>query len=523
MYTNAGSVTQLAYRVIEELEAQCLTPEETLEFLLNEGNFKNLSALLKETMVKAGICNETDPQSRFANELYSRLIEQDAECGKTAKRSDAAVKRWISGYTKSIRYRQDAIEICFALGLDAEQTIDFLRKAGFNGLNVRDAEDAAYLYCLLNHRPLSAAKNIIEKYSRSAEPAESGDQPQTVHSGHTTLVLKDRILGSWEDDNAFLNTFLIPNKSRFLGFSFRATKAYYVLKNNLFITVLADILYDEEHLETERMNYDKGTEAVESDPDIGQKEIPVTLAVHSAFEKLDSSSVLFPIGQTLSEHTATTREALIKVRDLTANRSTDIAADIEVQKEISLFLSDVIKTEGLLKAVVSSIRSQGGRIRRYRDSDLRDTVMKEFPDDHTFANFENDPSVIYHGAATRKAIILMYFLQYSYELPLYLDDLEYISKTFDDLAYTLDLKDNGSGFEKFRQLGLEEFISSLNNILEYCQLPQLYPANQFDWLILRSIRAIEDSDTSEEGESSLAFFNKVLSFSFGDDPGDPEK
>ena len=520
MYTNAGSVTQLAYRVIEELEAQCLTPEQTLEFLMNKDNFKNLSALLKETMVKAGICNETDPQSRFAKELNSRLTEQDAECGKTAKRSDAAAKRWISGYTKSIRDPQDAVEVCFALGLDAEQAQDFLRKAGFNGFNVRDAEDAVYLYCLLNHRPLSAAKAIIERYSQAAEAAEPEEQPQNAHSGHTTSILKDRILGSWEDDEAFLSTFLIPNRSSFLGFSFRAIKAYYVLKNNLFITVLADMLSDEEHLEKERMLYNKDKETAESNPGIGENEIPVTLAVHSAFEKLDCSSLLYHIGQALSGHAVTTKEALIQVRELTVNHSGDIVADIAVQKEIALFLNDVIKTEGLLKAVVCSIRSQGGRIRKYRDSDLRDTVMKEFPDDHTFANFENDPSVIYHGAATRKAIILMYFLHYAYELPVYLNDVTYISKTFDDLAYTLDLQDNGSGFEEFRQMSFEAFINSLNIILDYCQLPRLYPANQFDWLILRSIREIENSDSLEEGESSLSFFNEVLSYSFGDDPVD---
>ena len=60
----------------------------------------------------------------------------------------------------------------------------------------------------------------------------------------------------------------------------------------------------------------------------------------------------------------------------------------------------------------------------------------------------------------------------------------------------------------------------MNTILDYCQLPRLYPANQFDWLILRSIREIEIVESIADGERALEFFNEVLQYSFGDEIAD---
>lgn len=514
------SVTQLAYSVLEKdqlLIAQCSTPEDVLDYLLNEENFRSLSSLLIETMVKAGACSASDPQPRFAQELYRLLAEQDAECGKAGVRSDMTVKRWISGQTKSIRYRKDAMEICFALGLEADQAGEFLRKCGFNGFNVRDAEDATYLYCLLNNLPLSAAKRIIDEFMKTAPANASGAQPEhwDSHSGHTTLLLKNQLLGNWENDEAFLDTFLIPNKAKFLGFSLTSIRAYYILKNCLFLTALIDMISDEDYLEAQRNRFKKNVESSESDPDIRKEDIPFSLAIRSAIVKFGSSSVLFEAGQKLVGKAATPKETLQAVRKLVSAHADDIVA----QKEISSFLNDVIKTEGLLKHVVYSIRNRDGRIRPFRDSSLNNTVMREFPDDKTFAKFEDDPSIIYEGRATRKAIVLMYYIVYAYEFPLYLSDFQYTSGLFDDIAKALNIPDD-DGFDDFKQMGFAEFYQSMNTILDYCQLPRLYPANQFDWLILRSIREIEIVESIADGERALEFFNEVLQYSFGDEIAD---
>lgn len=519
-------VTKIALRSIEDdrlLTNRYLTPEDVLDYLQDESHFKSLSDVLKETMVKAGICRESDAPSVFTNELYTRLQQQDADCGKTDKRARITVDRWISGFTKRIRYRYDVIEICFALNLDTTLSRELLCKCGFSYFNIRDAEDATYLYCMINHRPLSAAKAILSNYKRSEAPtAEQEDADETRHSGSTTILLGNQLLGdsSWENDEDFLNTFLIPNKAKFLGFSFNTIKAYYAIKNNLFLAVLLDILNDEDHHEGDRNRYNKRVETAESDPDVRTDDISASLAVRSAFKKPDSTSKLYDIGQKLFNKRATPREALLKVRERVSDHYADITADIAAQKEISLFLNDIIKNEGLLKRVVYSIRNQDGRIRQYRESKLKDTVMKEFPDDKTFADFENDPSIVYHGMATRKAIILMYYITYAYEFPFFLTDFEYTAKSIESIAKALNLSDREDAFNDFAQMGFASFLRSLNLILDRCRLPLLYPANQFDWFILRSIREIEICESIEDGEDALIFFNRVLSYSFGDSTED---
>lgn len=527
MPSNMGSVTQLAYNNLQDeqqLMDRFLTAEDALDYLQNEDNFKNLSTLLKETMIHAGVCNESDQQSRFVNELHKRLVDQDIACGKDGKRSDVTVKRWLSGDTKSIKYRQTAIEICFALELDNEQARDFLFKCGFHAFNVRDAEDATYLYCLLKHRPLSDAKMIIEKYLASDISNDSAveSQHEIAHSGDTTMLLRNDVLGNWEDDDAFLTSFLIPNKSKFLGYSFTATKTYYILKNILFITVLTDLISEEDPVEAERNRFNKNIEDSSSDPGITRDMINYSLALRSALEKYtDPTSLLYPLNQKLKNKTATPKEILIQLRKLITCKTDDINADINTQKEVALFLNDIIKNEELLKRVVQSLASKTtGRLREKSQTKLKDTAMQNFPYANIFANIENDPSVIYHKkdsgktVATRKALVLMYYIVYAYELPLYLNDLEYIFNTFCDVVTSINIPDQENTIEEYKQMGFLEFFESLNIILDYCQVSRLYPLNQFDWLILRSIREIETYDSQYQGDHPIKFFNDVLSLSF---------
>ena len=557
-----SSVTALALRAITDeqlLIDRYSTPEAVLDYLQNEKNFKELSALLKETMVNAGVCKETDPQSSFISELYRRLVEQDTACGITTKRSNAAVKNWITGKTKSIRYRNSVIELCFALKLDLEQSGNLLNKCGYNSFNVRNAEDAVYLYCILNGRPLSAAKKIMAEYysSNSDINSYSAMEKRIDHSGSTTIILENQIMANsnWNNDESFLKSFLIPNKSKFIGFASTALYNYYMLKNYLYTTVFINDEVDEHHLVQEW--FEENTEVLRT-------EISVSLACKSALRKYSHEiSVLFEMARSSTADTDDTKfrvllnknadiilqlfpglspgminvgtghndlsdvkqaiiscdnDAVIRLCD--ANSMLDdrmrntrevlyyvrngilSCKDIKSQKQFARFCLDIMKTEGFLKHVIDSITSDSLRIRKYTDSSLKESVMKEFPDDKSFANYEKDPRVIDKGMTIRKAIILMYYIAYAYEFStsLYSEDFTYDSELFGDL-------------------GFSEFIDGLNQTLTSCRLASLYPANQFDWLILRSIREFEVSDYSDEKDNPLAFFNDVLAYSFGDNPG----
>ena len=101
-------------------------------------------------------------------------------------------------------------------------------------------------------------------------------------------------------------------------------------------------------------------------------------------------------------------------------------------------------------------------------------------------------------ASVRKAVILMYYISYAYEYRRYMDDYSYQSSLFGEM-------------------GFSEFMEGLNGLLNRCRLSPLYPANQFDWLILRSIREFEIADPEEETDDPVAFLNEVLDFSFGEE------
>lgn len=525
MNSDMGDVTKLAYRAVTDelaLLNEFSTPESVLDYLQNENEpeainiflhnneaFRGLSSVLKYIMVKAGICNESDPDSLFSDRLYEKLVKQDTECGNTKDRKKITVTRWINGKTASIRYRDSVIEICFALGLDLDLTNELLNKCGYNSLNVRNAAEATYMYCILNHRPFPVAKDLISKYAAwNADTviANNIDRNAAVHSGSTTMILEQQLIeeSSWESDETFLESFLIPNKAKFINYSSTTEQYYYRWKNNMFVTVI----YDE--LRRELKQIDNNEETV-----VSKTDLKTLLALRSALRKYEDefvtedASMLFVItvlrkaNELLTEKMDNALEVLNTIREAILNLE-----DMDAQHYFAVFLSDIMSTEAVLKQALWSIRSCDGRIRRYtgtEGSNLQTSVMKEFPNVESFTSFEKDPGIIDRGMTVRKLILIMYYITYAYEF----------SKYFYVRNYMSDI---------FGEPGFIEFMNGVNDIMQKCHFPPLYPANQFDWLILRCIRQFEiGEDYGEidyEYDDPIALFNRVLAYSFGDEFND---
>lgn len=496
-------ITQIALRNIRKAnlrDSKSISPSEILVYLQNDAHFKTLPDLLVETIVEAGICSADSTKDDCRLELYRRLLDQAVECGEKKQtvqpRIRMRVTRWMEGAenAKSIRERAQAIEICFALHLDYDQTTTFLNKSGFHGLNVRDVEDAVYLYCILHRYPLSAANRIIEAYREATVLDHTDPEEDAVHSGDTTMMLQHEIENdSWENDEAFLHSFLIPNKAKFIGYATNALKNYYYIKNNLLITILMAIEADELGRVFERARYrgsiDEGA--------VAEEDIPISFAIRSALRKVHSpSSLLYPCRDMLRKNMTNTETVLQEIRKLIYTRK-----DIDAQKQIAAVLSDAISMEKVLKYVFRSLNAGKDGLRNVTDSALRDTVLYGLPDEETCLGFESDPKQINIALSDRKnirkLIVLMYFILYAYELSCYNLDFQYQSPLFGE------------------EMGLDEFINGLNtNILKANQLPPLYPANQFDWLILRSIKDIAEYDRTMDGSSPVVFFDRVLAASF---------
>ncbi len=466
---NTESITQLAIKAIDDFDynvEEYSTAEAVLDYLQDETNFKTLDVQIKETMIKVGVCSEDSETSEFVDVLYKKYETQHPEweqSEKTNKRK--TIREWLSGKTKSISSRTNAIELCFMLNLNLELATEFLNKCGFNQLNVRDVCDATYLYCILKGNSWNAAQKIISEYnSNMTTLCISAAEDSISHTGNTTILLQNEILNhsNWENDEQFLNTFLLPNKERFLGYSLTAAYEYYRLKNSLFTMFLI-----------------KEVLSLEYSSDI-----------ESAIKELRKmpDHILSVNCETLSRKSVVEKDILIEISQLI-----DVYTDIYSQKKIAEFLNSIITNERFLKDIITSIADcVTERIRKYGDSDLKNTVMNAFPRANTFANFEKTPGSVFQNLATRKAVVLMYFIRYSYNFSCSLPEIDYYSEEF----------------------GLDAFMDGLNQLLEKCGFSKLYPANQFDWLILKCIRSFELGEIDIE-DDVLDFFNEVISFSFG--------
>ena len=585
-----GTVTRLAYSKIMENDLMMnkeLDPRKVLDYLRNGNNFKKISDLLKETMIKAGIPRDTKEllknyKKKTVNEYLSDIKKEDCNfvklstdddiiCFSTAlfellkkleneciykKRSFSwntnIVNRWFNGnndsqnmnYTSSsIREREDAIFICFALGLDFDSTQEFLNKSGHPILNVRNAEDATYAYCLLNNRPLSVAKELMAAYElivkygydKNLDTAEK--KVDKENSGNTTQTIRTKLVKvCWEDDDSFLNSFLIPQKDNFISFSKNALHEFLRLKISTYLYILNIIInndpkqkyalkfkkhltnsFKDSNLLNNAYSYMNSLKDIESEC-VG--DIKSISAVKYIIENIDYSQLEYDqlsiISSFLSEILSANNVFALILPSMSVND--DDGKMIYRANGKSFFISEIkngyliedphhIKKERIVRKEDSkaydSISKYINIVKKTRvdtrnektsHSILKDSALKNFPQRQFFTGFENDPG---NGSAAtlRKAIILLYYLNYIYHAN--------SSISFPEL-------------NEEHEYGIDSFIKNLNNILGKCQLGKLYLANQFDWLILACAR---NPEIKEEDENNL---DKILELSIYEKVGYPD-
>lgn len=172
------SITERAKRTIydhELLVKKYGSVESVLRFLRNPTNFKSLSDLIQEVMVKSGACKEGFSIKECITTLKKLSKKRQVDL------ADFNIEHWLDGQSKTITRREDAIKICLALDLDDCETDDFLNKAGHHSFNFRSAEDATFLYCILNRERIlnsnqnlyPIAKNILKKYYQSDSTSQA--------------------------------------------------------------------------------------------------------------------------------------------------------------------------------------------------------------------------------------------------------------------------------------------------------------------------------------------------------------
>ena len=571
-----GDITLLAYSKIEELNFnmnQELDLNQALDFLEAGNNFKKISDLLKETIIKAGIpkdtpeklketdtvsefldsiksvdnsskINKTDPLDCYIESLYALLDKQEKECEYVKRKNDwekQTVRQWLedapekdSNKSDSIRLRDDAIYVCFALGLDYNATQEFLNKCGHMILNIRIPEDAVYSYCLFNHRPLSAAKSLINEYYKKnnndiTKEELSKYKIASTNSGNTTSLLIKRMFeeSSWKDDDSFLNTFLFPNKENFVSFSNCALREFLKLKVPIFINVLWNIYTDFQSKKYATTLYNLLYEYSDKS-EVIKSTYETFLQSLSEYDEDDMddntlADVIFNISKEISYSTISTDELLViskflqklispneflnRVMPMLSRSGNKNYGKYKVKlKDRTVWMDkrdDEYWIETLDNEFIRYISKEDfDRIRKTKnckkndtrqmnmsDSSIGKTALKSFPTQEYYANYLVSPESNSKSITLRKTIIFFFYLNYVF-------------------GYSSEL---GGPFQEEMEFDLETFIEKLNNILGKCQLGKLYPGNQYDWLIL--FCAENDDVCEEKDDSYVAVLNKILELS----------
>ena len=498
-----SKITDFAIRALEEDSCLFETAEECLSFLEDDSHFKNISKELTEVLYET--CGISGERKVLINELCSRIMNLEYPDGYSKdafKNKRKTVERWFK--KNSAPERSYAIKICFALGLGYEEAVQFLRKGCKSyAFNVRSAEEAVYMFCLLNGKSYQEAEELLRQYresdvkAKSSKMEEASSEIESTDSHTTRMLINSLKAGecngkTWEDSESFLQNYLLPNKIRFTNYAKTATRFYYDLKEELQVNVISD------NLEVDFLNFDIGREEKES-------------CLLLLMEILQRYSALYEDIDTLYNSLAKDFSSATKVWKDFVSILSDTKHPLFKDKE--KILNELMPLDALLRNILCDVpydwsnfsygkKKKSGEVEVNRESNfasykrsLLEDLVQGILLERTFEKFEAAPELKTYTAFSRKIIILMFYLNYVYDWK--------HKKTEKEKSYKL-------------------FFDELTDMLDDCQFACLYHADPFDWLILRSIKEWEKNmkkkDEKGEGggeeDEAEDFFFQVLSLSF---------
>ena len=500
-----------------------------------------LNEQIIDDLISCKRCEEGCTQSEYAAELAKLFLNQTETTLKKLHvrnpwcklTSSSTPKDWLTQKHNGIKSRKTAIKLCFALGADYGTTKDFLNKCGFALLHPRNAEDATYIYCLINKRTYIDARIIINKYQKinTRNDLKSTNKKRTppteiCYGSGTTHFLMSGLLGdsSWDSDDDFLRTFLIPKREMFTSYSKTALLEYYKLKNPLYFPYLEMCLESEEdeYIDyLERKKTGLGTKDIKSGVQVSYNFCKFLKdhqndnnLIKRAYGMLNADAKKGADGKYHGVNNS------VEVCNALHSESKKNENDLLIQKSISDMLTESITPYRFLSFELPGVAGKGegykieDESKRQRrllkrddssDNDFSNTVLKKFPHRPFFTKFEKNPDEFLDDFSVRNAIILLFFLKYS--------------KDWSDTESEIDFNEESA-------FGLDPFLIALNGdpydendegLLGKCGLGFIYPPNRFDWLICFCIRHFELMDPIDRaGEKPSEFFNSILKASFGD-------
>lgn len=509
-----------------------------LSTLLNDNTYKNLIKSYQDVL-------------KWEETLLQRLKQKESVLKVHVRSSHwniSTINRWFtdnneandadtSDNSESIRNRDNVIAICFALGLSLNDSNEFLDRCNHIRFNVRCPEDYIYTYCIKNNRPFAVAKKLIHDYYIHLSNTELHlSEDNHIPSDMTYTLFNEASQKEWESDEDFFKNGLLKELDNFTSFSNTAVKEYLNQKVPVYLSVLTKRIQDtlgvfkeykiQKYIhDSDRKNQHEITADTKETRFITRfisclnhystksallKEANCKLTKIKIYRKRKTSQGydpdLFGVNENIEE-----------VLKYISDNIMDVYSNYHELRIFSDFLSDtvpasemfdnylpVLSSDDRPDEILQEITNKDGekayeinkndyRTRKYSDSSFKDTVFKSLPHRQFFTKYEKNPEELVHDLTIRKALILLFYMNYTQKLIQEYDSGEY---------------------------GLEDFKEKLDDVLEKCQLGKIRAGNHFDWLILMCIKKLEDQlftdpeSYDNDVEIPTALLNEILESSF---------
>jgi len=481
-----ATITQKAQDALRNQD-DYVSPEESLKYLNTPQNFQSFARYMERFIKNANI----DIGSSNLGDYLSKIVLALAPTSETERRGikryfKTAFKTDVQGNSPKMDPipRKTALKLCFALNLNVDESQELLRKAcNTYGFNVRDAYEATCFYCILTSQNYSTVERLLEQYNHASVDEKVS---QKFFGTETMNAVLSGL--NWESNEHFLNDFLIPNKVNFSQYSKTTAQKYVQLRCSLCEQIIQwNLASYEDRNDMEKAESDELFRAVKKQINVLVIEDPDFADCAAEFSDITKAEDVLP-----------KIEARLRVKYPASTQGVD---------RYSKLINESVSSRQLVQHTLWGIpfifksKPESGEVSKQGDfspngkSILNSSPLMDcFPGRAPFDTLDASPLEASKTLTARKIIILLYFMD----------------TFFDTLCSEINYS-KASVNPELAERQYNNFYTGLCNTLASCSMAYIYPADPFDWLILKSARALTQAD---KDSNPIEYFNDILRLSF---------
>ena len=231
MYEDAGEFTTNMLNKFWDINYEdSENYNDVLKFLNQAENFRTFNDGLTEFIKKHGYVeedglNEKTYIKKRTDFLYNKFKEQNISISK------ATLENYFSGETRPVTKkanRTNVFKLCFAMGLNLEETNDFFTKIYLDRtFNVKNVHELVYYFCIKNNKNYTYATDLIEK---SEELLNNNSSKNTDSQVYTSSIREETDFFTTEEE---LMRYIENNKDSFNRYNVTAVEQFNKLLNRI--------------------------------------------------------------------------------------------------------------------------------------------------------------------------------------------------------------------------------------------------------------------------------------------------